>query len=248
MLISCTASLPGESSVLPDFTRYRDAGCEAVQLVYGHRPPGDVVTALQSAGLRISGVDVGCLETAMNSGMAVTVPDIGARMEWAKTVGSTGVCLGSGRRGSRSWTKLRDCLQSTFVIAERLGLGVHVLNARDTEIEQIEDLRRLTADVWHPRLRLAVDVGEFHASAVNARDVLAEFGDLIGCLRLSDRIGKRHVPLGKGEVNLQRIVGKAGECGYQGWFVLDTVEADGGVCDGASDALAGAVAYLKKLG
>jgi len=166
-------------------------------------------------------------------------------MEWARAVGSTSICLATGQRRGQPWTILSEGIQELLPAADDHGLDVHVLNARDTTIEQIEDLRRLFADIPHPSLRLALDIGAFHASAVNPRDVLAEFADLVGCIRVSDRIGKRPVPLGQGKVNLQRIIRQAAECSYRGWFVLDPCENR----DSETAASpANAVAYLRKLG
>lgn len=244
MQISCPLAPFAGQAYLGDLGPYRSAGCEAVQLAYARQKPERVIAELRSADLCLSGVDVGRFEAAGSSEVATAVSLIKMRMKWAKAIGSTNVCLGAGGRTSQSWEILLDGLQRLLTAADAHHLDIHLVNARGSAIEQIEDLRRLFATIRHARLRLAVDVGEFHASAVNPRDVLAEFADLVGCIRVSDRVGTRPMPLAQGEVNLPRIIRKAAECGYRGWFILEACKDSQA---GASDALAEAVAYLKRL-
>ncbi|MBP7935042.1 MAG: TIM barrel protein [Phycisphaerae bacterium] len=245
MLISCAVKPPTATPSPASLAPYRDAGCDAVHLAWSRLEPSEILPWLQSANLHLSGVDVGTFDAAAKADVTATITRIQTRMEWARAVGSTNICLGTGERRGQPWTILSEGIQEILPAANDHGLDVHVLNARDTTIEQIEDLRRLFADIRHPRLRLALDIGAFHASAVNPRDALGEFADLVGCIRVSDRIGQRPVPLGQGKVNLQRIIHQAAKCRYRGWFVLDPCEnRDSGTTASPADA----VAYLRKLG
>ena len=106
-------------------------------------------------------------------------------------------------------------------MACELGLAVNLANRCGTRIEQIEDLRWVFAAAGQPALRVLNHVGHFYAAAVNPRDVLAEFEHQTACLHLSDRIGKRPVPIGQGKVNLPGIMADLKQMDYQGWLVVD---------------------------
>ena len=93
-------------------------------------------------------------------------------------------------------------------------------------MEQIEDLRYLLHVVDHPRLFLVNDTGQFQSAAVNPRYLLTEFGERLALVHLSDRIGKRAVPIGRGEMNVPAIVEHLGKIGYNGWLVVDQEFAD----------------------
>ena len=122
--------------------------------------------------------------------------------------------VGVGAGGARAVAAVAEA-------ARPLGMSVNLANWRGTRIEQIEDLRYLVEAARAGNVRVLLDAAQFHASAVNPLDVVAEFGDLVGCVHLGDCIGHRPVPVGQGEVNLGGVLRQARHAGYDGWFVID---------------------------
>jgi sugar phosphate isomerase/epimerase len=119
-----------------------------------------------------------------------------------------------------------------------------VANARDSSVEQLEDLRRLFIELDHPGLSLALDAGQFQDAAVNPCDVLREFADRVGLIRVSDRLARRCVPLGQGEMNVAAVIERACRSGYDGWLVVDP---DVSEAREARQYLADARSYLTAL-
>lgn len=124
-------------------------------------------------------------------------------------------------RGEQGREVLVRAVAAVAEAARPLGMSVDLANWRGTRIEQIEDLRYLVAAARAGNVGVLLDAAQFHASAVNPLDVLAEFSDLVGCVHLGDCVGHRPVPVGQGEVNLGGVLRQARHAGYDGWFVID---------------------------
>ena len=139
----------------------------------------------------------------------------------AHDLGLSSVNLTVGDRKRQPFSAVLDLLDRVLPRAEALGINLNLANARGTRIEQIDDLHSVMMQTTHPRLRILLDAGQFHEAAVNPTDVLSVFGDRIGVIRLGDRIGRRRVPPGEGEVNVLAFLEHAIQIGYEGELILE---------------------------
>lgn len=231
----------------------REIGYEAVELTWARierefasaRDPLTAVAALlDEHGLALSGLNIADLAATHQDELGEAMVILRHQMSFARQLGATSVHLRGGDRRRQTLPMFTTGLDLVLGEAEDLGLDVCLANACGSRIEQIEDLRRVFLAMDHPQLRVLNDTGQFHLSAVNPRDVTAEFADRISAIRLTDRIARRCVPLGQGEINVQAVIEHAQRIGYAGWLV---VAADGLDRDGTIRYLSQGRSYLASL-
>jgi len=231
----------------------RQAGGEAVELSWARMQSdypdatgcvSQVRRLLDASGLVLSGLHVTDLAVEDHQDWDPTVALIREQMALAGLLGLSSVNLCAGDRGEQSLEMLASGLGRVLPVAFELGLTVNLANRVGTRVEQLEDLRRVFAAAAHPALRVLNDVGHFLAAAVNPRDVLAEFQHQTTCLHLSDRVGKRPVPIGQGKVNLPGILADLKQMRYRSWLVVDLEVGD---TPDATQALTDALAYVEQL-
>jgi len=253
MRLSCTTGCVTAWPLRDALPAVRDAGYEAVELSWaqverefiGARDPAAALSALlKEHDLTLSSLRVADMTATDQAELGEAVSVIREQMEFAPGLGLTAVSLKGGDRRQQSLEVLRDGLTAVLRHAEGSGITICLGNAAGNRIEQIEDLRWMFLKTGHSRLGVLNDTGQFHASSVNPRDVLREFGDLVGLMHLTDRIGKRSVPLGEGEMNVPAIVQHARDVGYDGWLVVDADRPD---ADGTLGYLCDAQWYLQSL-
>jgi len=172
--------------------------------------------------------------------LAGLTPQIAA----ASALGLPAVTVRAGDRRQQPFEMLTKSLRLLLDRASRTGIVLQVGNALGSALEQIEDFRQLFMEIDHPGLRLALDAGQSHCAAVNPRNVIGEFADRLNLIQLNDRIGRRIVSLGQGEMNVQAIIETARRSGYDGWLVIDAVLPNPRE---APQYLADARAYLQAL-
>lgn len=206
--------------------------------------PAALQAMLEENGLALAGMRIADMSAVDDSELPLVVSEIRRQMGVAGSLGLRLVSLAAGDRRQQPIELLTAGLKMTLEAAVELDLSIAVANARDSAVEQIGDLRQLFLEIDHPALRLALDAGQFHDAAVNPRDVLREFADRVAVIRISDRIARRCVPLGQGEMNVPAIVERARRGGYDGWLVVN-----GNVAEPreAAQYLADARAYLQTL-
>ncbi len=182
----------------------------------------DPVGLCADAGVKLVGAKLADLSPGPGADdlaepVSVLCEQIGA----ASRIGLPSLSFSTGRRDTLSMDAVVRAVRRLLPVAEASGVRVWAANRSGSRLEQIEDLRRFVAMLRHPALRLRIDTGEFHAAAVNPRDVLAEFGDVTGAVVLSDWRGRDEVPIGQGRVNLSGIVADLLRADYDGWLVVN---------------------------
>lgn len=185
-----------------------------------------VSVLLEEHGLALAGLDVDDLRANEIHELGMLVPLLRKQMSRAVELGTNGVVIRGGLRRHQPLAMTATGLDMLLGTAEELNVQIHLANARGSPIEQLDDLRRLFAEMDHPHLSLMLDAGQYHDSVVNPRDVLREFGDRIRAVRVADRVGRRRVPLGEGELNVSAFVEHLREIGYTGWLTVDPHRAD----------------------
>ncbi len=184
-------------------------------------PAADLAGACAAGRLTLVGADLSMPAASREGNMAETVSALCEQVVAAARVGLPVVCLSAGKRASWSMEALVRCTRRVAEIAAAPGVQIEVTNRLGTRLEQIEDLRQFIVLLRPSGLRLRIDTGEFHAAAVNPRDVLAEFGDVAGSVVISDRKGRKEVPPGSGQVNLAGVMGDLVRAGYDGWLIVN---------------------------
>ncbi len=203
-----------------------------------------LLAVLDEAGLTMSSMSVADMNAVDETEIRPVVSAIGPQIGIAASLHLPAVITRSGDRRQQPIEILTAGLRALLERADREGVAILVANARDTAVEQIEDLRQLCMEIDHPGLGLTLDAGRFHDAAVNPCDVLREFAHRLRLIRISDRIGRRCVPLGQGEMNVEAVLRRARQSGYDGWLMVDPA------VDNPREALqylADARAYLETL-
>jgi sugar phosphate isomerase/epimerase len=208
----------------------RQQGADGVELGPGHLDLAgqnlggqfaSLAHLLEVDRLMLAGIALPDLSFTRDDELAAAVSSLCEQVGSAGRLGVRAVHLAAGDRKSFSMDALIRSLARLLPIAEASRVRVHVANRLGSRIEQIEDLRHLLAALKHPALCLRMDVGDLYAAAVNPRDVFAEFGEVVGSIFLSDRVGRQDVPLGTGRVNLKRLLADVAEAHYDGWLVVN---------------------------
>jgi sugar phosphate isomerase/epimerase len=143
------------------------------------------------------------------------------QIAFASRLGLPALSFSAGPRDRLPTGALERCVRRLGAVAEASHVRLEVKNHLGSRLEQVEDLRRFFTSGLQSGVRLRIDTGEFHAAAVNPRDVLAEFGDLTASVVISDRRGREEVSPGSGQVNLAGFVGDLVRTGYDGWLMVN---------------------------
>jgi sugar phosphate isomerase/epimerase len=253
MRLSCSAHCLRDRPLRDALPAIRDAGFDAVEvdwrlvereLASARDKPAALQALLEEHDLTLAGVRIADMAAVDESELRQVVTEIRRQMGLVSQLGLPMVTTGAGDRRQQPLEVLTTGLRMALQAAVEADLSLAVVNARDSAVEQIDSLRQLFLEIDHPRLQLLLDAGQFHESAVNPCDVLREFGDRIGLIRISDRIGRRCVPLGQGEMNVPAIIERTRRSGYDGWLVVDSRIANPRE---APQYLADARAYLHTL-
>jgi sugar phosphate isomerase/epimerase len=230
MRLSCNAHCLIDRPLRDALPAIRDAGYDSVELNWrlverelatARDRLGALRALLEEHGLAVSALRVADMAAVHDSELGRVTSEIRRHMGFARSLGLSAVVLGAGDRRQQPLALLTSGLRMIVEATGEPDTRLDLANARDTTIEQMEDLRQLLLEINHPRLSLALDAGQFHRAAVNPCDVLREFSDHVGLIRLNDRIGRRCVPLGQGEMNVPAIVERARRSGYDGWLIVD---------------------------
>jgi sugar phosphate isomerase/epimerase len=225
----------------------RAAGCDAVEasaeqirrdLARSRDVVAGVHTLLDENGLELSGLVVSPLAAVERSDFVENAVTVNQQIVLAHDLGIKSVSVPVGERRRQPFSTVLDLLDRVLPRAEALGIDLNLANACGTRIEQIDDLHAIFMQTAHPRLRILLDAGQFQDGAVNPRDVLRVFGDRIGAIRLGDRVGRRPVPLGEGELNVLAFLEHVKRIGYAGELTLepppDDAEFERALRDGLS--------------
>lgn len=193
---------------------------EAVRHAAAERDAERLTQRIRAHGLIVASFQTDDLAAATTDQARDLAGRLEAQLAFARQLGLDAVAIAADRRCRQSMTVLLDGLRILAEQAAASKLRLRMLNRRDTRLEQIEDVRYAAGELQGHVCELAVDVGEFHASGVNACHVFREFPTRVGEVWLGDRRGRRPVPIGSGEVNLGAMIRGSRAIGFAGWFCV----------------------------
>jgi sugar phosphate isomerase/epimerase len=170
--------------------------------------------------LHVSSMDASPLSAEAADQLPRDIEIVQREMHLARALGLSAVNVGTGSRQNQPIELVVEGLREIVQIANELGMQVNVANRRGSRIELPSDVRYVLAEINADNVRLLLDSGQFHSTAVNPCDVLCEFPNRIGIIHITDQIGRKPVPLGQGEMNVPAIVERAFRMQYEGWIVL----------------------------
>ncbi len=88
-------------------------------------------------------------------------------------------------------------------------------------LEQPEDFQRVLDAIPDERVGICIDTGHFHTSGVDTLAAIRQFASRIYAVHLKDHLGPISVGIGRGELQLQGIIGMLKEIGYPGNLTLE---------------------------
>ncbi len=253
MRLSCSAHCLRRRPLRDALAAIREVGYESVEvnwpkverrLAFAESRTDAFEAMLNETGLTVSAMCVADMNAVDQTEIEPVCSVIGAHIAVACSLRLGAVVVRGGDRRQQPFEILSAGLRPLAARSDACGVSLLVANARDTSIEQIDDLRQLLMEIDEPALGLALDAGQFHDAAVNPCDVLREFADRVRVIRISDRIARRCVPLGQGEMNVPAVIERAHRSGYDGWLVVDPDVPD---AREAQQYLADARSYLSTL-
>jgi len=164
---------------------------------------------LKLSGLNISGITVGCDLTGIKH-----------EIEYAASLTLDSVNIKGGQRTDRDLNALVNCLKVLAPFAKAHDITINVRNHHATRVENLDDIEAVfsTAD---PIVGLAVNAGELHTVKVDPVDVIERFSQRIRIVYIRDQINHRIVPLGKGELDIPRIIDTLYARGFKGFIVVE---------------------------
>ena len=86
----------------------------------------------------------------------------------------------------------------------------------DTIFSQIDD----------EMVGITVDVGHFHAAGVDWEDLIRSHASKIWNVHLKDHVGRQSVPIGKGEIDLKRLLEVLHQIDYEGTLAVELEPVD----------------------
>jgi inosose dehydratase len=225
----------------------RSVGLAATEL----GPPGYLPDApvacrnlLERHGLRLV---AGFLACVLNDTQAGTLGEIEKQATTLESAGAELLVLaaslpgdsydGHGELPAEAWRAMLGTISAAEDIVARHGLRVAFHPHAGTAVESREAVERLlsTTDV-----DLCLDTGHLYLggsdpvqiaaaagrriSHVHLKDVALECAARVRSGELSYGEGVRnglYVPLGQGGIDIEAVIGRLQEAGYQGWFVLE---------------------------
>jgi sugar phosphate isomerase/epimerase len=237
MRISCSTSCLPTHTLADALREIRAAGYAAVEVSaigieeafgQGEDASRRLRDLLARDAVTLSSMTGAILAAESSNEMPANVQALCRHLRLARRLGLVSVNVGAGDRKRQDFDVLIAGLREAASYAGRLGMQINLANRRDSRIEQLQDLRYVLANLPAETARILVDCGEFHSAAVNPCHAFREFAGQVGIVRVADRIGKRSVPLGQGEMNVPAIIEMAHRCGYDGWLVVTAEPPDGG--------------------
>lgn len=213
MRISCRTDWAGPESRIDAVRCIGQAGYEGVD--FAPAPPGldakTLLAVLADAGLVPAAVNVVLPADDRPEPMA----DVCAAAELAKGLGLASFVLDAGDRRLQS---VEACAARIMSVLVRFsGLDLELVNRCGGRLEQPEDFRELFIHAPDSRLRVAVDTLEFHRASVDPCRAIDELADRIGRVILGDAVGRAHVPLGEGEVNIASVISRVRRSARPRW-------------------------------
>jgi sugar phosphate isomerase/epimerase len=139
-------------------------------------------------------------------------------------VTSSGAC----RRGEPgALDRVIQCARQVLALAPgqtpvRLALEPHYGNV----LEQLEDFERVLDACPDPRLGVCVDTGHFHSARVDMPGLIRRFGPRVYNVHLKDHVGVTSVGIGRGEIDLPRVVEALEGIGYAGDLTVELEVVD----------------------
>lgn len=229
MRLSCHAHCLRDRPLREALPAIREIGYEAVEVDWPRvQREFSTTTAcdemlkavLEENDLHLSSISVSPVDAIDEMEIEPLLAGLTAQIAATTALHLPAVIVRAGDRRQQPFEMLTRFLRLLLDRVSGAGMVLQVANALDSTLEQIEDFRQLFMEIDHPGLRLALDAGQFHCAAVNPCNVIGEFAHRLGLLRMNDRIGRRIVPLGQGEMNVRAIIERARRSGYDGWLVI----------------------------
>jgi len=95
-----------------------------------------------------------------------------------------------------------------------------------SQIQNIEDYEAVFDQIDSPQIGITLDSGHFHSAGVDWKRLIRRFPDRIYNFHVKDHIGAQSVPLGYGEIDLQRYIEELHAINYEGALTVELEVAD----------------------
>jgi inosose dehydratase len=167
--------------------------------------------------------------------------------------------------GADSWERLFESLKMVEEICGRHGIAVSMHHHYGTVIEGDDQLKRFLEG---SEMGLCLDTGHLSIGGSDPVEIAELAGPRVNHVHLKDvdlgvagRLASRELsfkeaaqknafrPLGEGDVDLGAVLGRLGDAGYSGWYVLEqdsVVEEEPPEGEGPVEEVGKSLAYLRE--
>jgi len=123
------------------------------------------------------------------------------------------------------WTDSRENyirVGKSFLDAiERLNVTPVIENHAGGAISTLQDFREVLEGLNDERMKVLLEVGEFHSVGVSWKEGYDLLGDKIALIHIKDQIGAQSVPFGTGEIDLPGLFKHMKSVVYTGDYVVE---------------------------
>ena len=126
--------------------------------------------------------------------------------------------------GPRIEMMLDRYIQGLKVVLEHIrGLDVEICveNHFQSQVETLEDMKRVATELDDPQVGITVDTGHFTSSRVSLESVMKQLGSYIRHVHIKDHKGTQSVALGRGETRNKDFVRQLRGSGYKGMLCME---------------------------
>lgn len=117
---------------------------------------------------------------------------------------------------------LKRLIELTEDIDIKIALEPHI----NSQILTIEDYDKIFENIKSPKLGITIDTGHFYSAGVDFISLIKKYPEYIWNVHLKDHIDKQSVPIGKGEIDIPKLIRELKNIEYSGFLVIELEVTD----------------------
>jgi len=176
---------------------------------------------------------VGCTEvygpqfpTGSVAEAVAAAPDMALLVDVAETLRSPQVVFTGGRPNEGGLEATIAGIEVLLPLIAGRPVRLAVEPHRHSQIETRQDFDAIFRRIKSPQVGITVDCGHFHSAGVDWDALICDYPDRIYNVHLKDHVGEQSVPIGKGEIDIRRLIKRLHQIDYRGALAVELEVVD----------------------